>query len=74
MYAAPDRDTAHRRLVTFYEWAATVDVAEVARLAKTIGAWQDEVLTFFETQASNAPGERQREDQVGPESRSRVQE
>jgi transposase len=25
--------------------------------AKTIGAWQDEVLAFFETQASNAPPE-----------------
>jgi hypothetical protein len=31
MYAAPDRNTAHRRLVTFYEWAVTVDVVEATR-------------------------------------------
>jgi transposase len=57
MYAAPDRDTAHRRLVAFYEWAVEVDVAEVTRLAKTIDTWQDEVLAFFDTRASNAPTE-----------------
>jgi transposase len=57
MYQAPDRDTAHRRLVAFYEWAVAVDVAEVTRLAKTIDTWQDEVLAFFDTRASNAPTE-----------------
>ncbi len=57
VYQAPDRDTAHRRLVTFYEWAVTVDVAEVTRLATTIDTWQDEVLAFFDTRASNAPTE-----------------
>jgi transposase len=57
MYAAPDRDTAHRRLVAFYEWAATVEVAEVTRLATTIDTWQDEVLAFFDTRASNAATE-----------------
>jgi transposase len=56
-YAAPDRDTAHRRLVAFYEWAVTVDVAEVTRLARTIDTWQEEVLAFFDTRASNAPTE-----------------
>ncbi|MTV27424.1 transposase [Nitriliruptoraceae bacterium ZYF776] len=54
MYQAPDRDTAHRRLVALYEWAVAVDVAEVTRLAKTIDTWQDEVLAFFDTRASNA--------------------
>jgi transposase len=57
MYAAPDRDTAHRRLVAFYEWAVEVDVAEVTRLARTIDTWQGEVLAFFDTRASNAPTE-----------------
>jgi transposase len=57
MYAAPDRDTAHRRLVAFYEWAVEVEVDEVTRLAKTIDTWQDEVLAFFDTRASNAPTE-----------------
>jgi transposase len=57
MYKAPDGDTAHRRLVTFYEWAVEVEVDEVSRLAKTIDTWQDEVLAFFDTRASNAPTE-----------------
>jgi transposase len=55
VYQAPDRGTAHRRLAAFYEWAVTVEVAEVTRLARTIGTWQDEVLGFFDTRASNAP-------------------
>jgi transposase len=55
MYQATDRDTAHRRLVTFYEWAVEVEVAEITRLAETIDTWQDEVLAFFDTAASNAP-------------------
>jgi transposase len=57
MYAAPDRDTAHRRLVTFYEWVVKVDVDEVTRLARTIDTWQEEVLAFFDTRASNGPSE-----------------
>jgi transposase len=57
MYASPDRDTAHRRLVAFHEWAVTVEVAEVTRLARTIDTWQEEVLAFFDTRASNAPTE-----------------
>jgi transposase len=57
MYQAPDRDTAHRRLVAFYEWAVTVDVPEITRMATTIDTWQDEVLAFFDTRASNAPTE-----------------
>jgi transposase len=57
VYAADDRDTAHRRLVTFYEWVATVDVPEVTRLATTIDTWQEQVLAFFNTRASNGPTE-----------------
>jgi transposase len=57
VYQAPDRDTAHRRLVAFYEWVVAVDVEEVTRLAKTIDTWQQEVLAFFDTRASNAPTE-----------------
>jgi transposase len=57
MYQAPDRDTAHRRLVAFYEWAVEVEVAEITRLATTIDTWQNEVLAFFDTRASNAPTE-----------------
>ena len=57
VYAAPDRDTAHRRLVSFYEWAVEVDIREVTRLATTIDTWQDEVLAFFDTRATNAATE-----------------
>jgi transposase len=57
MYQAPDRDTAHRRLVELYEWAVAVEVDEITRLATTIDTWQDEVLAFFDTRASNAPTE-----------------
>ncbi|MDQ3612026.1 MAG: hypothetical protein M4D85_10565 [Actinomycetota bacterium] len=39
IYQAPDRDTAHRRLVIFYECAVDVDVAEVTRLATAIDTW-----------------------------------
>ena len=37
-----------------YEWAVAVEVDETTRLATTIDTWQDEVLTFFDTRASNA--------------------
>jgi transposase len=57
MYAAPDRDTAHRRLVAFYEWAVDCDIDEVLRLARTLDTWQDEVLAFFDTRATNAATE-----------------
>ena len=57
MYAAPDRDTAHRRLIAFYEWAVDVEIDEVTRLASTLDTWQDEVLAFFDTRASNAATE-----------------
>lgn len=57
VYRAPDRDTAHRRLVTFYEWVATIEVPEVTRLARTIDTWQEQILAFFDTRASNGPTE-----------------
>lgn len=43
--------------MAFYEWAVEVAVAEVTRLAKTIDTWQNQVLAFFDTRASNAPTE-----------------
>lgn len=57
VYAAADRDSAHRRLVVFYEWVAEVDVAELTRLATTIDRWQDEMLAYFDTRATNAATE-----------------
>jgi len=44
-----------------------VEVAELTRLATTIDRWQDEVLAYFDTRATNAATERrQREDQIHP--------
>ena len=44
VHQAPDRDTAHRRLVISYEWAVAVEVEEITRLAKTIDTWQEEAV------------------------------
>jgi transposase len=57
VYAAPDRDIAHRRLVDFYQWVAQAEIGELTRLATTIDRWQDEVLAFFDTRATNAATE-----------------
>ncbi len=57
VYQAPDRDTAHRRLIAFYEWVVHVDIDELTRLATTIDRWQDQVLAYFDTRATNAATE-----------------
>jgi transposase len=49
VYQATDRDTAHRRL------GRHRGRGRGHRLATTIDTWQDEVLAFFDTRASNAP-------------------
>jgi transposase len=56
-YAAVDPAHARRRLTAFYQWCAEAEVAELTRLAKTIAAWQDEVLAFHYTGLSNGPTE-----------------
>jgi transposase len=69
VYQAPDRHAAHRRLVVFYEWAVHVEMDELTRLATTIDRWQDQVLAYFDTRATNAAAEsanHEREDQVHP--------
>jgi transposase len=56
-YAATDVGYARRRLVAFYQWCADAEVPELVRLAKTISAWQDEVLAYHTTGLSNGPTE-----------------
>jgi transposase len=47
--AAPER---------FYRWADGVGVAELSRLARTVRAWEAEILAFHATKGcSNAPTE-----------------
>ena len=40
-----------------YEWVVDADVPELTRLATTIATWQNEVLAFFDTRATNAATE-----------------
>ncbi len=56
-YASKTPATARRRLDRFYRHAATARVTEISRLARTIKRWEPEILTFFETHASNAGSE-----------------
>ena len=57
VYAAVDVAHARRLLTVFYQWCADAEVAEVTRLAKTIAAWQDEVLAYHHERLSNGPTE-----------------
>lgn len=59
VYRAPTRREAHKRLVAFYSHAADSEVKEVLRLAKTISAWEEAVLSFHDTRISNAATEAQ---------------
>jgi transposase len=56
-YAAVDHHHARRCLVVFYQWCAEADVPELVRLAKTISAWEHEVLAYHTTGMSNGPTE-----------------
>ena len=58
VYAAPDIFAARLELERFFEWAAQVDVPELARLATTIDRWSTELLAYFRTgRASSGPVE-----------------
>lgn len=49
IFATSCPDIAARRLVTFYEWVADVEVPELVRLATTISRWQTEILAYHRT-------------------------
>jgi transposase len=55
-YAADHRH-ARRRLTVFYQWCADAEIPELDRLARTISAWQPEVLAYHTTGLSNGPTE-----------------
>ncbi len=58
VYNANGLAHAKRRLIVFFQHAADADVAELTRLANTIGRWRDQVLAFHTTGgASNGPTE-----------------
>ncbi len=57
VYAAADTLAARRALGAFYQWCTEVQVPEVSRLAKTVSAWEHEVLAYHTTGLSNGPTE-----------------
>jgi transposase len=58
VYAAVGTAAARAALERFYHWADSVSVAELSRLARTVRAWEAEILAFHSTQGcSNGPTE-----------------
>ena len=54
VYAAVDHAHARRRLIVFFQYCADAEVPELARLARTIDRWHDEILAYHRTgRASN---------------------
>jgi transposase len=49
VYATSDLADARTALERFYRWADGVGVAELSRLARTVRAWEAEVLAFHAT-------------------------
>jgi transposase len=58
VYAASDLADARAALERFYRWSDGVGVAELSRLARTVRAWEAEILAFHVTdRCSNGPTE-----------------
>jgi transposase len=58
VYAASDLAHARAALGRFYRWSDGVGVAELSRLARTVRAWEAEILAFHATDGcSNGPTE-----------------
>jgi transposase len=58
VYAADGTADARRVLARFYHWCDGVGVAELSRLARTVRAWEAEILAFHSTGGcSNGPTE-----------------
>jgi transposase len=58
VYAADGMLAARAALERFYRWADGVEVAELTRLVRTVGAWQAEILAWHVTEGcSNGPTE-----------------
>jgi len=58
VYGARTLAQARDRLFTFYTVCADAGIPELQRLARTISAWQDQLLAYFHTgRASNGPTE-----------------
>jgi transposase len=56
-YLAVDAFDARRRLVAFYDYCASSDVAELERLGHTIARWEAPILRWHRTRLTNAATE-----------------
>ncbi|MBU1492923.1 MAG: ISL3 family transposase [Actinobacteria bacterium] len=55
VYAATDEAHARRRMIAFYTYCADAEIPELARLARTVSRWAEEVFAYHRTaRASNA--------------------
>jgi transposase len=58
LYREPTRDRAERRLLRWFTAVAEHEIPELIRLARTLDAWRDELLAYFDTGGvSNGPTE-----------------
>ena len=57
LYRLPDRAAAEAALADWYHHAGAFDVAETNRLARTLRAWQAELLAYFDERLTNGPTE-----------------
>jgi transposase len=58
LYREPTRDRAERRLLRWFTDVAEYEIPELLRLARTLDAWRDELLAYFDTGGvSNGPTE-----------------
>jgi transposase len=58
LYRQPDRDRAERQLLRWFTAVAEHEIPELVRLARTLDAWQPELLAYFDTGGvSNGPTE-----------------
>lgn len=57
VYAITDPAEATRRLDRFYDHCRRAEVAELTRLARTVGRWQPQILAWHATGLTNGPTE-----------------
>jgi transposase len=58
LYRCPDRGRAERHLLRWFTDVAEHEIPELVRLARTLDAWRDELLAYFDTGGvSNGPTE-----------------
>ena len=57
LYTSADRAAAEAALADWYHHAGAFDVTETNRLARTLRAWQPELLAYFDERLTNGPTE-----------------